>query len=79
MRFVQNAMPGDEDRGYSQALLGVDGEWRGIEVKALEQEQEIIDFDPETRAPWSSGASASLSTTPHNSVRSGPPEVPNDD
>ena len=79
MRFVQNAMPGDEDRGYSQALLGVDSEWRGIEVKALEQEQEIIDFDPETRAPWSTGASASLSATPHNGVRSEPPEVPNDD
>jgi hypothetical protein len=40
-------MPGDEDRGYSQSLLGVDGEWRGIEIGALPREQEIIDFDPD--------------------------------
>jgi hypothetical protein len=48
MRFVQNAMPGDEEQGYSQALLGVDGEWRGIEVSALDRETQVIDFDPET-------------------------------
>ncbi|MEF8824939.1 MAG: transferase, partial [Halapricum sp.] len=46
MRFIQNAMPGNEDRGYSQALLGVDGEWRGIEVRALPREQEVIDYEP---------------------------------
>lgn len=34
MRFVQNAVPGGEERGYSEALLGIDGEWRGIEVHA---------------------------------------------
>lgn len=46
MRFVQDAIPGDEEKGYSQALLGVDGEWRGMEVRALEKEQEVIEFDP---------------------------------
>ncbi|WP_255152212.1 VirB4 family type IV secretion system protein [Halorarius halobius] len=46
MRYVQDAIPGDEEKGYSQALLGVDGEWRGMEVRALEKEQDVIDFDP---------------------------------
>ncbi|WP_434084177.1 VirB4 family type IV secretion system protein [Halorarius litoreus] len=48
MRFVQDAIPGDEEKGYSQALLGVDGEWRGMEVRALEKEQEVIEYDPRT-------------------------------
>jgi type IV secretory pathway VirB4 component len=43
MRFVQNAVPGDEEKGYSQALVGVDGEWRGIEVRALPKETEVIE------------------------------------
>ena len=46
MRFVQDAMPGNERAGYSEALVGVDGEWRGIEVRALENEKQVIDFDP---------------------------------
>jgi type IV secretory pathway VirB4 component len=68
MRFVQNALPGDEEQGYSQALLGVDGEWRGIEVTALPREQEIIDFDPERKAPWNatSGSSAPDSSSSSN-------------
>jgi len=28
MRFVQDAVPGNEDAGFSEALVGVDGEWR---------------------------------------------------
>ena len=46
MRFVQEAVPGNEDAGYSQALVGVDGEWRGIEVSAMDLEKEVIDYDP---------------------------------
>jgi len=46
MRFVQDAVPGNEDAGFSEALVGVDGEWRGIKVKAMPKEKRIIDFDP---------------------------------
>jgi type IV secretory pathway VirB4 component len=45
MRYVQDAVPGNDDHGYSQALVGVDGEWRGIEIQALEQERKVIEFD----------------------------------
>ncbi|MXR40785.1 transferase [Halobaculum sp. WSA2] len=47
MRFVQTATPGNEEAGYSQALLGVDGEWRGMEVRALPREHEVITHDPQ--------------------------------
>jgi type IV secretory pathway VirB4 component len=43
MRFVQNAVPGNEEKGYSQALVGVDGEWRGLEVRALPHEKSVIE------------------------------------
>ncbi|ELZ89089.1 VirB4 family type IV secretion system protein [Haloferax sulfurifontis] len=46
MRFVQDAIPGNEDAGYSEALVGVDGEWRGIRVEAMPKEKQVIDFDP---------------------------------
>ncbi|WP_218780613.1 VirB4 family type IV secretion system protein [Halorarum halophilum] len=46
MRFVQDAIPGNDRAGYSEALVGVDGEWRGLEVRALPLETEVIDFDP---------------------------------
>ncbi len=45
MRFVQDAVPGNEQAGYSEALVGIDGEWRGIEVRALDKEKQVIDFD----------------------------------
>lgn len=48
MRYVQTATPGDDEAGYSQALLGVDGEWRGMEVMALPQEHAVLTADPET-------------------------------
>ena len=38
MRYVQNALPGSQERGYSQALVGVGGDWRGVEVRALNTE-----------------------------------------
>ncbi|ELZ40764.1 transfer complex protein [Halorubrum californiense DSM 19288] len=46
MRFVQDAVPGNEDAGFSEALVGVDGEWRGIQVKPMPKEKQVIDFDP---------------------------------
>ena len=46
MRFVQDAVPGNEDAGFSEALVGVDGEWRGIQVKAMPKEKQVIDFEP---------------------------------
>ncbi|WP_226023977.1 VirB4 family type IV secretion system protein [Halomicrobium salinisoli] len=46
MRFVQDAVPGNEDAGFSEALVGVDGEWRGIRVEGMPKETEVIDFDP---------------------------------
>jgi type IV secretory pathway VirB4 component len=47
MQFVQNATPGSDEKGYSQALLGIDGEWRGMEIRALPAEKAVIDYDPE--------------------------------
>jgi type IV secretory pathway VirB4 component len=44
-RFVQQAVPGNEAMGYAEALVGVDGEWRGIEVRALEAERAVIEGD----------------------------------
>jgi len=35
MRFVQGAVPGNEDAGFSEALVGIDGEWRAIQIKAM--------------------------------------------
>jgi type IV secretory pathway VirB4 component len=46
MRFVQDAVPGNEDAGFAEALVGVDGEWRGIQVEAMPKEKQAIDFDP---------------------------------
>ncbi|MBP1987793.1 type IV secretory pathway VirB4 component [Halolamina salifodinae] len=46
MRFVQDAVPGNEDAGFAEALVGVDGEWRGITVEAMHKEKQVIDFDP---------------------------------
>lgn len=42
-RYVQTAVPGGKSRGYSQALVGVDGDWRGIDVQALPNEQAVIE------------------------------------
>ncbi|WP_217920459.1 VirB4 family type IV secretion system protein [Halolamina sp. CBA1230] len=46
MRYVQDAVPGNEDAGFAEALVGVDGEWRGIQVEAMPKEKQVIDFDP---------------------------------
>ncbi|ELZ39215.1 transfer complex protein [Halorubrum californiense DSM 19288] len=42
-RFVQEAVPGNEELGYAEALVGVDGEWRGIEIRALPAETAVIE------------------------------------
>ncbi|QLD90797.1 transferase [Natronomonas salina] len=49
MRFVQDAVPGSDEKGYSQALLGIDGEWRGMEVRALPTEKAVIDYEPRSK------------------------------
>jgi len=41
-------VPGNEEAGFSEALVGVDGEWRGIRVEAMAKEKQVIDFDPST-------------------------------
>jgi hypothetical protein len=46
MRYVQDAVPGNEEAGFSEALVGVDGEWRGIRVEAMAKEKQVIDFNP---------------------------------
>ncbi|SFQ13124.1 MULTISPECIES: VirB4 family type IV secretion system protein [Halolamina] len=63
MRYVQDAVPGNEDAGFAEALVGVDGEWRGITVEAMPKEKEVIDFDPAGEAPSSlPGANSEQST-----------------
>ncbi|MFC4540404.1 VirB4 family type IV secretion system protein [Halosolutus amylolyticus] len=63
MRFVQEAVPGNDRTGYSEALVGVDGEWRGIEVRAMEDETAVIDFDPKAQSQTElPGRSADTST-----------------
>jgi type IV secretory pathway VirB4 component len=68
MRFVQDATPGSEAHGYSQALLGVDGEWHGIEVRALEREQAVIegdaDLDASATNPDTATSGAAATDTP---------------
>lgn len=36
------------DPGDAEVLVGVDGEWRGIQVEALPKERGIIEYDPTT-------------------------------
>lgn len=50
MRYVQDAIPGNEETGYSEALLGIDGAWRGIEISALPAESTIIDYEAGRRS-----------------------------
>ncbi|WP_321112108.1 VirB4 family type IV secretion system protein [Halorussus salinisoli] len=64
MRYVQDAVPGSEQAGFSEALVGVDGEWRGIEVQAMDKEQQVIDFNPReqssTDLPGTNGSQEEL-------------------
>lgn len=45
-QYVRNATPGDKERGYSEALFGVEGEWYPIHIKASDAEARVVDFDP---------------------------------
>lgn len=45
--YVRNATPGDKERGYSEALLGVEGDWYPIHIKASEAEAKVVDFEPD--------------------------------
>ncbi|MCL9817519.1 VirB4 family type IV secretion system protein [Natronocalculus amylovorans] len=67
MRFVQDALPGNERAGYSEALVGIDGEWRGIEVRALPKEAAVIDYDP-TLATKSDRSRSSTSNSPNTTA-----------
>ena len=45
--FVRGAMQGDEEAGYSEALIGVRGEgWMPIEIRADSEKAAVIEFDP---------------------------------
>lgn len=46
MLVVQDTVPGNEDAGFAEAVVGVDGEWRGLTVEAMPKEKDLIDFDP---------------------------------
>lgn len=46
-RFVASeAEAGSADLGYADSLLGVDGDWRRVEIHALPGEDKVIDADP---------------------------------
>ncbi|MFB6186776.1 MAG: transfer complex protein, partial [Halobacteriaceae archaeon] len=50
INWVQTAKAGDEEVGYSEALLGIDEEgWFPIRVHASDIETEVIDFDPKSK------------------------------
>jgi len=47
MDFVRNkAQPGSEALGYSDSLLGVDGDWRKVEIHSLPAEFDVVEYDP---------------------------------
>ena len=52
-RFVRDAQPGSADVGYSDALFGVDGEWRELEVHTVPTEFDVVEFDPEAESSGS--------------------------
>jgi type IV secretory pathway VirB4 component len=78
MRFVQDATPGSEAHGYSQALLGVDGEWHGIEVQALKRERAVIEGEAEFEAAAADSDPTAAEGTGNEqpAVESGPDEQP---
>jgi hypothetical protein len=46
--FARQATPGDEDTGYSEAVLGVsDYGWYPIHIYAMDEEAAVIDLDPQ--------------------------------
>jgi hypothetical protein len=52
--YVATAMAGDEEAGYSEALLGVADEgWFPINVRANDFEKRVVDHDPDDDPPLS--------------------------
>jgi hypothetical protein len=46
--YVATAMAGDDEAGYSEALLGVADEgWYPIHVRANDFEKRVVDYDPD--------------------------------
>ncbi|MFD1588053.1 VirB4 family type IV secretion system protein [Halorientalis brevis] len=46
-KFVRNATPGDEERGYSEAAFGVaDKGWYPVHVRASDIEAAVVDLEP---------------------------------
>ncbi|WP_256335773.1 VirB4 family type IV secretion system protein [Halopenitus persicus] len=68
MRYVQDAVPGNEETGFSEALVGVDGQWRGIRVEAMPAEKQVIDFDPSQHTRASLPTTADRSSDSHSGV-----------
>jgi len=50
-QFVRNAAPGSPKLGYSDSLIGIDGEWRRMEVVSLLDEASVIEYDPTRQQP----------------------------
>jgi len=50
-QFVRNAAPGSPELGYSDSLMGIDGEWRRMEVVSLPDEARVIEYDPNRQQP----------------------------
>jgi len=50
-QFVRNAAPGSPELGYSDSLIGIDGEWRRTEVVSLPDEARVIEYDPNRQQP----------------------------
>jgi hypothetical protein len=46
MRAIQQAKEGSEERGYSDAVVEIDGEWRQIEVHIPDKQMQVIEWDP---------------------------------
>jgi len=74
-QFVRNAAPGSPKLGYSDSLVGIDGEWRRMEVVSLLDEASVIEYDPTRQQPTDRPGRGSGSYSPIP-VASDPPAVP---
>jgi len=51
-KFVgQEAEPGSESLGYADSLLGIDGDWRQVEVHTLPEEHKVVDREDDADEP----------------------------
>lgn len=49
--YVQDTLPGNDDAGYAEALVGGDGKWRGIQVEATQRGREVLEDGPTDGPP----------------------------